>query len=66
MFLLQVFLDYQTIQNKKALKDEDQKIVLEGNGYDVKDVWWDQYPEFWNPRKFDEVKIDQSVREVMS
>ena len=52
--------------NKKTLKDEDQKIVLEGNGYEVKDVWWDEYPEFWNPTKFDEVQIDSSVRRILS
>ena len=31
--------------SKKTLKDEDQKIVLEGNGYDVKDVWFDEHDE---------------------
>lgn len=32
----------------QRMKDEDQKVVLEGNGYLVLDLWWDDFDELWN------------------
>lgn len=52
-------------KTKRTLKDEDQKIVLEGNGYDVIDVWYDEYPEFWNPKGFEQAKIIHAVKELL-
>lgn len=52
--------------SKKTLKDEDQKIVLEGNGYEVRDVWYDEHDEFWNPRKYDDEFIESSIRKIMT
>ena len=49
--------------SKRTLKDEDQKIVLEGNGYIVIDVWHDEYPEFWNPKAY---KDDQVIEKAKS
>jgi len=52
-------------KRKRTLKDQDQKIVLEGNGYKVMDVWYDEYPEFWNPKGFEQTKIIQAVKELL-
>ena len=51
-------------KTKRTLKDEDQKIVLEGNGYDVIDVWYDEYPEFWNPRKFPDEEVIRKAKSI--
>lgn len=32
----------------QKMKDEDQRVVLEGNGYLVLDIWWDDFDELWN------------------
>ena len=53
-------------KRKRTLKDQDQKIVLEGNGYKVVDVWYDEYPEFWNPKAFEQTKIIQAVNKLLN
>jgi len=32
----------------QILKDEDQKIVLKGNGWHVMDIWYDEYTALWD------------------
>ena len=52
-------------KTKRTLKDQDQKIVLEGNGYEVIDVWFDEYPEFWNPKAYQEDQIIEKAKSII-
>ena len=36
---------------RRKIKDEDQKILLEGNGWRVIDIWEDGFPELWHRGK---------------
>ena len=51
---------------KQQLKDEDQKALLEGNGWLVFDFWYDHIPELWTPKNYTHEQIKRSVkRELM-
>ena len=52
-------------KSRRTLKDEDQKIVLEGNGYTVIDVWFDEYPEFWNPKAYKEDQVIEKAKSLI-
>ena len=52
-------------KTKRTLKDEDQKIVLEGNGYTVIDVWFDEYPEFWDPKAYKEDQVIEKAKSLI-
>lgn len=39
-------------KKKQKMKDWDQRIVLEFNGWRVIDIDESRYPEFWSPKKY--------------
>ena len=45
---------------KQKIKDEDQKIILEGNGWQVVDFWYHEMPNL-----FDSNKTEKKEREAM-
>ena len=52
-------------KGRRTLKDEDQKIVLEGNGYEVVDVWYDEFPEFWNPKAYKKEVVIEKAKSLI-
>jgi len=51
-------------KHNRRLKDEDQKIVLEGNGWIVVDFWYYAMPNLWNPERNEMIELNTFV-EVM-
>ena len=53
-------------KKKQRMKDEDQKIILEGNGWTVIDFWYDVMVNLWTNRRSDkEIRI-KATREVLA
>jgi very-short-patch-repair endonuclease len=48
-------------KKRQRMKDEDQRIVLEENGWVVIDVDEDNYPEFWNRKKYTYLEVESKV-----
>jgi len=64
-----IALRFQGPPHKKAdrkMKDEDQKIVLEGNGWTVVDFWYDEMVNLWTNNKFDKATRNLAIREVLT
>jgi len=51
-------------KHNRALKDADQRIVLEGNGWKVIDFWYYAMPNLWTDRRNEAVEFS-SMTEVM-
>lgn len=53
-------------KKKQRMKDEDQKIILEGNGWTVIDFWYDVMTNLWSNKRTDkEIRI-KATREVLA
>jgi len=51
---------------KQQMKDEDQRVLLEGNDWLVFDFWYDHVPELWEPKKYSEDQIKRAIhRELL-
>jgi hypothetical protein len=49
-------------RNHQQVKDDNQKILLEGNGWIILDIDWDIYPVFWKRRLSDYDVMNDSIR----
>jgi len=50
---------------RQRLKDEDQKYVLEGNGWKVYDFWFNKIPEIWNKKKYTNKEAKKAILREM-
>ena len=50
---------------KKKIKDQDQKIILMYNGWDVFDFWYNEMPELWNQKKYSEEDAKKSIIRII-
>lgn len=46
---------------KKVMKDLDQRLVLEHNGWKVVDFWYFCMPELWNPKKYTDKDVKDCI-----
>jgi very-short-patch-repair endonuclease len=46
---------------RKRIKDEDQRLVLMANGWRVMDFWYYDMVELWNPKKYTDKEIKDSI-----
>jgi len=49
----------------QKIKDEDQRIVLEGNGWKVVDFWYDKMLNLWTNNREDKVTRIAATKEVL-
>ena len=53
-------------KKKQRMKEEDQKVILEGNGWDVVDFWFDVMTDLWTNNRSDKETRIKATRGVLA